>query len=184
MKGRAQCPPSSMSTPTSRRALIIVPMGRCRALSCAVRVTSPRAKPASPATNRITVPAWPQSTSVEPSSGHTGVMTRSSPYFPRPGVRSTPTPSVRRASIILAESSECSGAASRLGPSANAARISSRLVRDFDPGTVTEARSGPPATGARQRPRTDGVGTWEYRSLVIGFYPTETLQTTSRTGAA
>ena len=48
MKGSAQCPPSSMSTPTSRSALIIVPIGRCRALSWAVRVTSPRANPASP----------------------------------------------------------------------------------------------------------------------------------------
>ena len=47
MKGSAQWPPSSMSTPTSRSAVIIAPIGRCSALSCAVRVTSPLAKPPS-----------------------------------------------------------------------------------------------------------------------------------------
>ena len=44
---------------------------------------------------------------------------------------------------------------SRLGPSASAERISSRLVSDLEPGTVTVASSGPPATGACQRPRAE-----------------------------
>ena len=36
VNGSAQRPPSSMSTPTSRSAVIIAPIGRCSALSCAV----------------------------------------------------------------------------------------------------------------------------------------------------
>src|ERR1700722_5756323 len=35
----------------------------------------------------------------------------------------------------------------RVGPLASAARISARLVMDFDPGTVTCARTGPLAAG-------------------------------------
>ena len=60
----------------------MVPIGRCSALSCAVTCTSPRANPASGATKRITVPAWPQSIVPPPASGQRGDQTRSSPYRP------------------------------------------------------------------------------------------------------
>ena len=57
-----------MSTPTSRKAEIIAPIGRCSALSCAVRVTSPRANPPRPATKRITVPVTNLGASIHPFS--------------------------------------------------------------------------------------------------------------------
>ena len=40
----------------------------------------------------------------------------------------------------------------REGPSAIAARISARLVTDFDPGTLTFATTGKSALGAAHRP--------------------------------
>ena len=83
------------------------------------------------------------------------------------------TPSDCSASIMRAESSEWSGAIRRLGASASAERIYSRLVSDFDPGTVTVASIGPLATGADQWPRGEREGGGEYTSPVIGFYPTE-----------
>jgi len=43
-----------------------------------------------------------------------------------------------------------SGLATRLGPSARAASTSARLVMDFEPGSVTAARTGPSAGGTRQ----------------------------------
>ncbi len=43
-----------------------------------------------------------------------------------------------------------SGLPTRLGPSASAASTSARLVMDFEPGSVTAARTGPSATGACQ----------------------------------
>ena len=49
---------------------------------------------------------------------------------------------------MFALSSECRGARISDGPSASAARTSSRLVSDFEPGSETDARSGPSATGA------------------------------------
>ena len=61
-----------------------------------------------------------------------------------------PTPSERSASIISRLSRECSGARSVPGPSASAARISSRPVSDFDPGSGTTASSGSRASGAAQ----------------------------------
>jgi hypothetical protein len=73
---------------------------------------------------------------------------RSSPKDPFPGVRSTPTPSARSASSMRDESAECSGDWSRLGESASADRISSRLVSDLDPGTSTVASSGTETVGA------------------------------------
>src|SRR4051812_19767999 len=90
-----------------------------------------------------------------------------------------PTPRDLRASIIRAESSEWRGAISLLGPSARAARMSSRFVRDLDAGTVTVACSAPGATGACQGPRAARVKSGEYLSAVIGFYPTEPCTTPS-----
>jgi hypothetical protein len=48
------------------------------------------------------------------------------------------------------------------GPVACAARINARLVSDFDPGTVTVARTGCPATGAGQ----PAVGRWNVGNVV------------------
>ncbi len=175
VNGSDQFPPSSMSTPISRSALIIVPIGRCRAFSSAVRVTSPRDRPASGATNRITVPACPQSTTVSPVSAAAGLTSRSGPNSPSPSTDSIWTPSVRSAVIMRAESSECRGDRRRLGVSARAARISSRLVSDFDPGTVTVACTPATATGADQSSRVAG-GCGEYPGAVIGFYPNEPVR--------
>ena len=44
----------------------------------------------------------------------------------------------------------CSGRRITPGPSASAASTSARLVIDFEPGTVTTASTGPPASGAGQ----------------------------------
>ena len=59
-----------------------------------------------------------------------------------------PTPSVRSASTMRAESSECSGEFSVLGASATAASTSLRLVSDFDEGTAIVACTGSSARGA------------------------------------
>ena len=69
---------------------------------------------------------------------------------------------------MRAESSEWSGARRRLGPSARAARTSSRFVSDFEPGTDNVESSGPSATGACQAPVAAGVDVGEYPSVVIG----------------
>ena len=185
VKGSVQLPPSSMSTPTSRRAEIMAPMGRCSALSWAVTSTSPRASPATGVTNRMTVPACPQSTVVAPANDDGGITRRSGPNGDPSSISSIWTPSVRSASIMRAESSECSGACSTPGPSARAARTSSRLVRDFDPGTVTVASTAVSATGAAQAPRGAAVGErGEYPWSLIGSYPTERGTTRDRTSPA
>jgi hypothetical protein len=154
MNGNDQRPASSMSIPAWRSALIISPMGRRSAVGSAVMVTSPSASPANGVTNRITVPAWPQSTTPPPHSRSGGVTLRSSPDSP--GIASMRTPSARSAWTIRDVSSESSGARTVPGPSAMAASTSSRAVRDFDPGMGTSASTAPAAVGAGQDAATAG----------------------------
>jgi hypothetical protein len=59
-------------------------------------------------------------------------------------------PRARSASIINRLSRECSGAIKRVGSVASALSTSSRLVRDFEPGSETVAFIGPLASGAGQ----------------------------------
>ena len=111
-------------------------MGRSLACGSPVNVDGPSASMATGGTNLMTVPASPQSMSVAPRKRSGGVTTRASP-------RSTmSTPSALSAPIIRAESRDSSAPTRVLGPSASAARMSARLVSDFEPGTTTS-----PATG-------------------------------------
>ena len=152
LKGRAPRPSSLTSTPSARSESIVVRMGRRRAASSPSKATGPRASAATGGRKRMTVPASPTSMLVEPVSSAAGVTRRSGPYAPSPGTSSTPTPSARSAAIMSAESRECRGRRSSDGPSASAARTSSRLVRLFDPGRARRASSGPVARGARHGP--------------------------------
>ncbi len=70
------------------------------------------------------------------------------------------TPSARRPSIMSAESRECRGARSSEGPSARAARTSSRLVRLFDPGSWMRGgkRAGRRAAPSTGRATASGTG--------------------------
>ncbi|CAB4591043.1 unannotated protein [freshwater metagenome] len=61
VKGRVPRPSSSTSTPNIRRLSIVVAIGRSRAPSSPSKVTDPFARAARGGTNRITVPANPQS---------------------------------------------------------------------------------------------------------------------------
>src|SRR4051794_33450040 len=73
-----------------------------------------------------------------------GVMIQSAP------ASSTRTPRARGAPAMSSVSRARSGATSRLGSSASAARTSRRFVSDFEPGSVTVARTGPSTRGAGQ----------------------------------
>src|SRR5882757_1564870 len=104
---------------------------------------TPSASAATGGTNRITVPARPQSTAAGP--------------FNEPGVTVTspsfslmPTPSETSAARIRAVSRAASRPDSVEGPSAMAARMSARLLIDFEPGTVTRPSTAPCARGAGQ----------------------------------
>ena len=101
-----------------------------------------------------------------------GVIRRSGPWgfgaTPSAGTTSSmPTPSARSASIIRVESRECSGRWIVDGPSARAARTSSRFVSDFEPGRETSPCNGPVATGAIQGPAVP-VPLWECVVSAIG----------------
>jgi hypothetical protein len=90
---------------------------------------------------------------------------------PSPATSVIPTPSCFRASIMRAESRECSGWMSRDGPSASAASTSSRLVRLFEPGSRRRAASGAEATGAGPqggRRRVVGLGGVAARVQQVG----------------
>jgi hypothetical protein len=106
----------------------------------------------------MTVPARPQST-VAPPTSSPGVTTRSGPKGSPDSTSSIVVPRARSASIIKEVSRECRGARSVEGESARAESTSSRFVSDFDPGSDKEARSGPAAPGATQRPSSTSGGT-------------------------
>jgi hypothetical protein len=134
----------SIEAPRWRSASSTVSMGRSLALGSPSKRTSPSASTAAGGTNRITVPARPQSTSACPVSPACGPMTTWSPPS------STGTPSARSASIISLLSRLRSAPVSVPPPSASAASNSARLVIDFEPGTATVAVTGPVARGAAQ----------------------------------
>jgi hypothetical protein len=93
-------------------------------------------------TKRITVPAKPQSMVVEASrvAGVTvGLVVFAPEMF---------APRLRRASIIKLLSRETRAPAKVVGSEAKAAKTSSRLVSDLDPGSATVAASGFNETGA------------------------------------
>ncbi len=149
-------PSSVTSTPSERSESIVVRIGRRRADASPSNPTGPSARAATGGMNRMTVPASPQSIDVPPESSP-GVTSRSGPNTlfegtASAGTSSICTPSDRSASIMSAESRECSGARSSDGPSARAASTSSRLVRLFEPGSRMDAASGPRAVGATHGP--------------------------------
>jgi hypothetical protein len=95
----------------------------------------------------MTVPASPQSITAGPVSGR-GVTSQS--WLLLSAVLPMSTPRARSPAAISSVSRLRSGAMIRDGPVAWAARMSARLVSDFDPGTATVARTGRSATGACQ----------------------------------
>ena len=92
VKGRAPRPSSLMSAPRARRDEMVVPIGRRRAPASPSKVVGPRPSVATGGRKRITVPARPQSTVVDPSSSP-GVILRSEPNSPAPGTSSMTVPS-------------------------------------------------------------------------------------------
>ncbi len=76
VRGTARRPPSSIRTPSVRRAASSGPSGRSRARGSPSKRTGPWASAATAGTNRRTVPASPTSTSAGPRSG-AGVTTQS-----------------------------------------------------------------------------------------------------------
>ena len=100
------------------------------------------ARTAAGGTNRITVPARPQSISagpLNPSCGPTVIMVPST---------SIGTPSARSAATIRSLSRLRRAPVSEPPSGQSAASSNARLVIDLDPGTVTEASTGPVAVGA------------------------------------
>ena len=144
VNGRPSPSPSAVtSAPRSRSAPSSGCIGRAYACASPSKATGPSASRASGGTNRITVPARPQST-VPPLNPAGGVTRHPS------ADSSTTTPRARSASRI-----SCVSRASRPltmveGPLASAASTSARLVSDFEPGTVTVAVTGTGACGAGQ----------------------------------
>src|SRR6185437_1538214 len=106
------------------------------------KALSPDASAASGGTNRITVPASPQSTG--PGRSGPGWTTKSAPSSV------SCAPSTVSASAISRVSRAISGAPIRVGDSDSAASTSARLVCDFEPGSGTTAESRPVAAGACQ----------------------------------
>ena len=136
----------STETPRARSESIVVAIGRRFAASSPSNSTEPACKPASGGTKRITVPASPQS-----------IATASAAFVESIG--ETTIESVRRsnraprevsAAIINSLSREISGSISSVGESANAAKTSSRLVSDFEPGSLMLAAIGALTVGAAQ----------------------------------
>ncbi len=143
VNGTAPRPPSSMSAPSARSAPISGPTGRWEARGSPRNATSPVTSGATGGTNRITVPALPTSTRAPWS------ILASRKRHPS-GPASMPPHSACTAAAINSVSRACSGFAMRVGPSATAARMSARLVIDFEPGSRSSARTGPSAAGAGQ----------------------------------
>ena len=139
-------PPPSMSTPSPRRPSSSGAIGRARACSSPSKTTAVLPRAARGGTNRSTVPASPQSIRA-PGAGCRApwtVRSAPSPVMSKPRVRSAP--------IIRSVSRLRSAPSIREAPppwaAANAARISARLVIDFEPGTVTVACTGVLTVGA------------------------------------
>jgi hypothetical protein len=132
----------------------VVSIGRFLAPSSPSKVTFPRLSVESGGTNRITVPAKPQSTVAEAFkvAGETVGEVLSPPE--------TSAPKDFRAASIRLLSLETKAPAKRVGSSAIAARTSSRLVSDFEPGRGT--------TEASER-GAEGAGHWEYVESVICY---------------
>src|SRR4051812_40943734 len=147
VKGALPRPPSSTSTPRSRRAPRRPALGRSRNRGSPSRRIGPVARAASGGRNRRTVPDSPASTSAGPCRGR-GV-TNQSGWVGEPS-SSIRTPRDRRPAAISSESRARSGRTSRLGPSAIAARISSRAVIDLEPGSATTAATGAVRCGVVQ----------------------------------
>ena len=97
--------------------------------------------PATGGTNRITVPARPQSTAASRSK-LPGVTAQSSPEV------STAEPRAVSAAAISVVSRERSARRTTEGPSAIAASTSARLVSDLEPGRRDDGRDGRVARGA------------------------------------
>ena len=107
------------------------------------KATVPVESAATGGTNRITVPASPQSTSAS-APKVPGVTTQSSPEV------STREPNDVSAAAISSVSRDRSARRTTLGPSAIEASSSARLVSDLLPGSDTVAVTGPCARGAGQ----------------------------------
>ncbi len=131
VKGREPVSSSSTVMPRPRSDSMMAPIGRCRACGSPSKDVGPSRRAASGGTNRITVPASPQSTcradagragSWEVRGVGSGSIWRSGPYPPVPEGSLTMAPSDRMAVTMRAESLECRGSRSTLGPSASAAR--------------------------------------------------------------
>ena len=119
------------------------PTGRLRMWASPSKATRPVESPATGGTNRITVPARPQSTSASRSK-LPGVTVQSSPEV------STAEPRAVRAEAISAVSRERRARRTTEGRSAIAASTSARLVRDLEPGSVIVRSTGEVARGAGQ----------------------------------
>src|SRR5262245_31891687 len=155
VKGSPPRPPSSMAAPTARSASMVARMGRLRAGGSPSKMLLPDASVATGGTNRMTVPASPQSIRTGCASGLSagsddlpgrgaGVTSQSSPVF------SIRAPSACSAAAMSAVSRARNGARSLDGLSASAASTRARLVSDFEPGTATVASTGRAALGASQ----------------------------------
>ena len=136
---------SSPSTvaPSWRRPSRMGWMGRALACSSPVKRVVPFARAATGGTNRMTVPASPQSIW---AAARTGLAGRT--FQVRWSESSMTAPSALSASRISCESRASSGPVMVPGPLAIDASSRARAVADLEPGTTTRARSGPAATGA------------------------------------
>src|SRR5256885_2322174 len=135
----------SSRTPKARNAFSTVPMGRSRARGSPSNRISPSASAAAGGTNRITVPARPQSIAAGPRKP----LCRPKVTVPS-AEDSTGTPRARNAASISAESRLPGTPCTAASPRQSAASTSARFVIDLDPGTPTVARTGDVATGADQ----------------------------------
>ena len=122
------------TTPRERSESIVVFIGRFRAATSPSKSICPLASDASAGTNRMTVPANPQSIAAGPKRD-LGVTTTVVPET------SICVPSLRRASIISVESRDTRVSRRVVGLAARAERTNSRLLRDLDPGRLTLAAS-------------------------------------------
>src|SRR5690554_4012110 len=125
-------------------------IGRRLAASSPSNATGPSASAATGGTNRMTVPARPQSMNVPPASSP-GVMSRSGPNGPWL-VSSMMTPRARNACTIRSVSRECRGERRIEVSFASADKTSSRFVSDLEPGSDSSAFRGADAVGAAHGP--------------------------------
>src|SRR4051794_22594243 len=147
VKGRRS---PSTTTPRDLSAVSTSPTGRARMWGSPSNATGPSASPATGGTNRVTVPARPQSTSVCPVR-RPGVTAQSSPEV------STGTPSDVRASAISRVSRDRRAPRTTAGASASAPSTRARLVSDLLPGSDTSPCTGPRARGTGHGRLVDGA---------------------------